>query len=290
MVPGLRQSTTTVPLPLDVGHGRVESQVVPASYTPATGLPPGNTNTYLDDPEEDDEAHDAPLSLRVKLTGYRLLNILIIFTIGLAKFILSLNGQSVAPTGLEWAGGSVLTIVLYWIGLYEAVEPPMWEWFFHLDRAPAIIIFSKCFLGGVLLALFYLWKFLPIVPVYTIYVIAFFGIFSDPPLWSFMVITYVIVFLGVFLLQAVPTKWLVWHHIPVWAPVRRFFRRYGSPNSQARGSQYHWIGHAGFFCGVLLSFWSFVTMTAVMTTVFLITRAVSERRIWPPSVRESNII
>jgi len=123
MEPGLRQSTITVPLLIDVEHGRVESQVAPASYPPAPGPPPGNTNAYLDDPEEDDE--DAPLSPRVKLTGYRLLNILIIFTIGLAKFILSLNGQSVAPTGLEWAGGSVLTILLYWIGLYEAVEPPI---------------------------------------------------------------------------------------------------------------------------------------------------------------------
>jgi hypothetical protein len=110
MEPGPRQSTTaTAPPPIDVRHGRVESQVVPASYPVATWLFLGNTNADLDDPQEDDE--DAPLSPRVKLTGYRLLNILVIFAIGLAKFILSLEGQSVAPTGLEWAGGSVLTIL-----------------------------------------------------------------------------------------------------------------------------------------------------------------------------------
>ncbi|KAH9956195.1 hypothetical protein BC827DRAFT_1157905 [Russula dissimulans] len=106
---GLRQSTTTVPLPITVGHGQVESQVVPASYPAATWPLLGNTNADLDDPQEDDQ--DAPLSSRVKLTRYRLLNILVIFTVGLAKFILSLEGRSVAPTGLEWAGGSVLTIL-----------------------------------------------------------------------------------------------------------------------------------------------------------------------------------
>ncbi|KAH9956194.1 hypothetical protein BC827DRAFT_1157903 [Russula dissimulans] len=150
MEPGPNQSTTTttsLPVPTNAEHILVEPRVVPANFPAATKPPPGKTNADVDDPEEDDE--DAPLlPRRVKFTGYRLLNILVIFTIGLAKFILSLKGQSIAPTVLEWAGGSVLTILLYWIGLYEAVEPPMWEWFFHVDWAPAIIFFSKCFLGG----------------------------------------------------------------------------------------------------------------------------------------------
>jgi len=270
MEPGLgpNQSTTTttsLPVPTNAEHILVEPRVVPANFPAATKPPPGKTNADVDDPEEDDE--DAPLSPRVKLTGYRLLNILVIFTIGLAKFILSLKGRSIAPTVLEWAGGSVLTILLYWIGLYEAVEPPMWEWFFHVNWAPAINFFSKCFLGGALLFLFYLWEFLPIVLVYTIYVIAFFAIFSDPSFWSFLGITYVIIFLGVLLLQAVPTKWLVWHHIPVWAPVRRFFRRYGSPNSQARGSQYRLIGYAGFGLGFVLSFSSITFMVSVIAAI-----------------------
>jgi len=70
---------------------------------------PSDTNADLDDPEEDDEGD--PLPLRVRFTGYRLLNIVVIFTIGVAKLILSLNGQSIAPTGLEYAGGSVLAIL-----------------------------------------------------------------------------------------------------------------------------------------------------------------------------------
>jgi hypothetical protein len=66
----------------------------------------------------------------------------------------------------------------------------------------AAFVANRC---PVLLLLFYLWEFLPIVLVYTIYVITFFAIFSDPSFWSFLGMTFVIVFLGVFLLQAVPT-------------------------------------------------------------------------------------
>jgi len=239
MEPGPSQSTTTIaPPPTNAAHILVlaEPQVVPVGFPAAAKPLLGKTNAYLDDPEEDDE--DAPLSPRVKLTGYRLLNIFVIFTIGLAKFILSLKGRSIAPTGLEWAGGSVLTILLYWIGLYEAVEPPMWGWFFHVDRAPVIILSSKCFLGGVLASLVRVWKDLPMILVLIIHTITFIAFFPDPSIWIFLAITHVIAFLGVFLLRSVPTRWLVWHRIPVWAPVRRFFRRYGEPNSQARGSRY----------------------------------------------------
>jgi len=68
-----------------------------------------DTKADLDDPEQDGE--DAPLPLGVKLTGYRLLNVVVMFTIGVAKFILSLKSQSVTLTGLELAEGSVLAIL-----------------------------------------------------------------------------------------------------------------------------------------------------------------------------------
>jgi hypothetical protein len=109
MEPGPNQSPTTaafLPVLTNAEHILVEPRVVPANFPAATKPPPGKTNADVDDPEEDDE--DAPLSPRVKLTGYRLLNILVIFTIGLVKFILSLKGHSISPTGLEWAGGLVL--------------------------------------------------------------------------------------------------------------------------------------------------------------------------------------
>lgn len=97
-------TTTTRPPPADVEH--VELQVLPAGL-PTTTEPsqaPGNADP--DDPEENEV--DALLPLGVKLTGYRLLNLVVLLGIGLFKFILSLQGQSIAPTGLEWVGGSVL--------------------------------------------------------------------------------------------------------------------------------------------------------------------------------------
>jgi hypothetical protein len=93
---------TTTPPPAAAQH--IEFQVLPAALPTTTELPPGNGDP--DDPEENEV--DASLPLGVKLTAYRLLNLVVLLAIGLAKFILSLKGQSVAPSGLEWAGGSVL--------------------------------------------------------------------------------------------------------------------------------------------------------------------------------------
>jgi hypothetical protein len=99
---------TTTPLtmtPPPAAAQHIELQVLPAAMPTTTELPPGNGDP--DDPEEN-EVLDASLPLGVKLTAYRLLNLVVLLAIGLAKFISSLNGQSVAPSGLEWVGGSVL--------------------------------------------------------------------------------------------------------------------------------------------------------------------------------------
>ncbi|KAH9956699.1 hypothetical protein BC827DRAFT_741921 [Russula dissimulans] len=50
---------------------------------------------------------------------------------------------------------------------------------------------------------------------------------------------------------ALPTEWLVWSHIPVWAPIRRFFRRYGSWSGKSAGGRYRLIGNICFGLGVL---------------------------------------
>jgi len=122
---GPNQSTITEAVPLPTNSGRMGLRDLLDRFFAAIR---SNTNADLDGPEDRDE--NATLPLGVKLTGYRLLNIAVMFTIGVAKFILSLKGQSIAPTGLEYAGGSVLAIWLYWIGFYEAVEPRRWGWFF----------------------------------------------------------------------------------------------------------------------------------------------------------------
>ncbi|KAI0247203.1 hypothetical protein BJV78DRAFT_952521 [Lactifluus subvellereus] len=139
-------ATTPRPPPPPADVEQVELQVLPAGLPATVEPPPGNADP--DDLEENEV--DAPPPLGVKLTGYRLLNLAVLLAFGVAKFVLSLQGQSVAPTGLDWIAGSMLTAILYWIGLYETVtvEPPKWEWFLHVDWAPAIGFSLKCFLGG----------------------------------------------------------------------------------------------------------------------------------------------
>jgi len=44
--------------------------------------------------------------LRVKLTGYRLLNMNAVFTFGMTKAILTYMGRSAMPTTLDWIGGT----------------------------------------------------------------------------------------------------------------------------------------------------------------------------------------
>ena len=49
--------------------------------------------------------------LRVKLTGYRLLNMSVVFTFGVAKAILTYMGESAMPTTLDWIGGAFLAVM-----------------------------------------------------------------------------------------------------------------------------------------------------------------------------------
>lgn len=48
---------------------------------------------------------------RVKLTGYRLLNIGVVFTFGTVKVVLSCLGESVTPNALDWFLGVFFTLV-----------------------------------------------------------------------------------------------------------------------------------------------------------------------------------
>ena len=48
--------------------------------------------------------------LGVKLTGYRLLNMGVVFAFGLTKAILTYMGQSAVPTTLDWVSGAFLAV------------------------------------------------------------------------------------------------------------------------------------------------------------------------------------
>jgi len=87
-----------------------------------------------DDRSADMDATPPPLG--VKLTVYRLVFMTTVLSFGAAKSILTYKGQSIAPTTLDWVSGSFLTVVLYWLGLYE--DSIKWKWFFQFDLAPAI--------------------------------------------------------------------------------------------------------------------------------------------------------
>ena len=56
-------------------------------------------------------AEATPPPLGVKLTGYKLFFMAIVFCIGTVKAILTFKGQSTSPTVLEWIGGTFLTIL-----------------------------------------------------------------------------------------------------------------------------------------------------------------------------------
>jgi len=92
--------------------------------------------------------------LLVKLTGYRLLNMLALITFGLAKSILSYEGYSVAPNTLDWVLGVVLGLFLYWLGLYEDVRPPVMPWLFKEDYTPEVIILPSRFIAHTMYYLF----------------------------------------------------------------------------------------------------------------------------------------
>ncbi|KAI0263234.1 hypothetical protein BC834DRAFT_844660 [Gloeopeniophorella convolvens] len=151
--------------------------------------------------------------------------------------------------------GSILAAILYWLGLYEAIEPPRWIWFLHTDYAPAIGYSCKCFLGGgkassitysgcavdvcaVMQALALYWEMLPFCLFIGIPVLVLMRVPSHP----------VLLFPGHLNYFAV-VKWRIWKRMWVWHPIRRFFHSYGV-NYPTPG-RYRLFGKAGFILGLL---------------------------------------
>ncbi|KAI0061149.1 hypothetical protein BV25DRAFT_1917117 [Artomyces pyxidatus] len=65
------------------------------------------------------------MALLVKVTGYRLLTTAV--------------GERVVPTTFDWVAGVAATVLLYWIGLFETVEPPVLTWLLHDDYGPWVL-------------------------------------------------------------------------------------------------------------------------------------------------------
>ncbi|KAG2014275.1 hypothetical protein CC2G_011108 [Coprinopsis cinerea AmutBmut pab1-1] len=73
------------------------------------------------------------------LTGYRILVSVCGVGFGLAKAGLSYTNRVGEANQIEWIYGSIITICLYWLGLYEDSIPPRWPLFFHHDFSTPIL-------------------------------------------------------------------------------------------------------------------------------------------------------
>ncbi|KAI0826216.1 hypothetical protein BC629DRAFT_1454180 [Irpex lacteus] len=93
-----------------------------------------NANSPATPPEPDENVPRPPIRL-VKVTGYRVLNTILIVGIGTWKGVVSYRGDAVISNTLDIILGVFLAIALYWLGLYETVEPPPLKWLFHVDYA-----------------------------------------------------------------------------------------------------------------------------------------------------------
>ncbi|KAH9034191.1 hypothetical protein EDB85DRAFT_1020965 [Lactarius pseudohatsudake] len=180
--------------------------------------------------------------LGVNLTGYRLLNMTIVFSFGIIKGILTYMGQSTAPTTLDWVGGALLAVALYWVGLYEQRDAKKWEWFFQVDLAPGIDYYAKRVVGGAMGVLFSLRGALAITSLSSLPVFLLAHFISHVPLDAW---------LGVYVgFSTRRIRGRVWG----WQRAVDFVEDYGPGTPLAE--QHEWFGAVGaivgFFCGTAL--------------------------------------
>ncbi|KAH9987645.1 hypothetical protein BJV74DRAFT_885551 [Russula compacta] len=122
-------------------------------HEPTTGSELGSNKTL----DEDQRNRRPPLG--VKLTGYRLLNMIVILVFGIWKAVASYRGESIISTTLDWVGGTLMAFTLYYAGLFQEERPLIFPRFFQVDWAPHILKFvwrSEVYIS--LLSLLPLWK------------------------------------------------------------------------------------------------------------------------------------
>ncbi|KAH9168238.1 hypothetical protein EDB89DRAFT_1622849 [Lactarius sanguifluus] len=137
---------------------RDSSQASSSEPASLEALPPDLAASGQDDEHGDDRSVD----VGVKLTVYKLLEVVSIF-IGITKCILSYKGQSIAPTTLELVV-VVLMGVLYFFRLFEEQYPQnlFFRCFFQIDLVPPIGYCIKRVAGGFLWLLFFTNGFFPL--------------------------------------------------------------------------------------------------------------------------------
>ncbi|KDQ53914.1 hypothetical protein JAAARDRAFT_60998 [Jaapia argillacea MUCL 33604] len=94
-----------------------------------------NLPDYAPDPQK---SRSLPVPWYPKVTGYRLLVIVLTAAFGLSKALVSYNGRTFVPITIEWVYGVVVSLALYWLGLYETTYPELFPRLFEKDYAKAI--------------------------------------------------------------------------------------------------------------------------------------------------------
>jgi hypothetical protein len=85
------------------------TEIQPSSESPNTDEMEDHTEVQSMSPNEaeaHEDTHSQPCA-RVKLTGYRFLNIAALIGFGIAKFILSLYNKPIAGAGIDWVGAGI---------------------------------------------------------------------------------------------------------------------------------------------------------------------------------------
>jgi len=180
---------------------------------------------------------------------------------GAAKSILAYKGQSIAPTTLDWVSGTFLTVVLYWIGLYE--ESNKWKWCFQVDLAPWIGYCAKRVVAEFIWLQFYLGS----SPIFVSLCFSLVWLFQHiqicylPHLFPFASVVFTLSTCLCLLLLWIVVRRIARRVIdPVLERAVGFVRIYGPGAS--RTELYGWSGAVGtivrLFCGIALTLLPFV--------------------------------
>ncbi|KAI0045595.1 hypothetical protein FA95DRAFT_1573701 [Auriscalpium vulgare] len=111
------------------------------------------------DPSTSDPSPSRPLLLikSPALTDQgRILSSALFAAFGISKAVLSYQGQSAAPTKLELISGILSASLLYWLSLFEAVEPSVLTWLLHYDYAVVLVYFVRLVLETATIAVNYI--------------------------------------------------------------------------------------------------------------------------------------
>ncbi|KAI0338280.1 hypothetical protein BDW22DRAFT_807222 [Trametopsis cervina] len=73
--------------------------------------------------------------LLVKVTLCRVLYTTVVCGFGTWKAVAAYEGNAILSNTLDVFIGIILAVLLYWLGLFETVNPPVLTWFFHEDYA-----------------------------------------------------------------------------------------------------------------------------------------------------------